>query len=135
MDRSKINIFKFGTMLTLVLVLLAPVLFGLLPALSTSRTDLATALKEGSAGAGVGRSSMRLRRSLIVAEITLAMVLVTGASLMLRSLLDHKLVKVVGRADVPGRPLQYGTTQHFLDRFGLGSLKDLPSVQEFRSLG
>ncbi len=54
---------------------------------------------------------------------------------MLRSLLEHKLVKVVGRADVPGRPLQYGTTQHFLDRFGLNSLKDLPSVQEFRSLG
>lgn len=54
---------------------------------------------------------------------------------MLRSLLDHKLVKVLGRAEVPGRPLQYGTTQTFLDRFGLRSLKDLPSVQEFRSLG
>ncbi len=53
---------------------------------------------------------------------------------MLRTLLDHKLVKVVGRADVPGRPLQYGTTAAFLDRFGLGSLKDLPSVQEFKSL-
>ncbi|MBK8978072.1 MAG: SMC-Scp complex subunit ScpB [Planctomycetes bacterium] len=54
---------------------------------------------------------------------------------MLKSLLDHKLVKVVGRADVPGRPLQYGTTQTFLERFGLASLKDLPSIQEFRSLG
>ncbi len=53
----------------------------------------------------------------------------------LRSLLDHKLIKVVGRADVPGRPLQYGTTDHFLERFGLSSLKDLPSIQEFRSLG
>jgi segregation and condensation protein B len=54
---------------------------------------------------------------------------------MLKSLLDHKLVKVVGRSEVPGRPLQYGTTQVFLDRFGLRSLKDLPSVQEFRALG
>ncbi|MEE9128239.1 MAG: SMC-Scp complex subunit ScpB [Planctomycetota bacterium] len=36
---------------------------------------------------------------------------------------------------MPGRPLQYGTTQHFLDRFGLASLEDLPSVKEFRSLG
>ena len=54
---------------------------------------------------------------------------------MLKSLLEHKLVKVVGRADVPGRPLQYGTTQTFLDRFGLRTLKDLPSVQEFRTLG
>lgn len=52
----------------------------------------------------------------------------------LRTLLDHKLVDVVGRADVPGRPLQYGTTQHFLDRFGLSSLKELPSVREFKSL-
>ncbi len=54
---------------------------------------------------------------------------------MLRSLLEHKLVKVVGRADVPGRPLQYGTTQTFLERFGLESLKELPSIQEFKSLG
>ena len=52
----------------------------------------------------------------------------------LRSLLEHKLVKVVGRADVPGRPLQYGTTQRFLERFGLASLKDLPSIKEFKSL-
>ncbi|MCA8942031.1 MAG: SMC-Scp complex subunit ScpB [Planctomycetes bacterium] len=54
---------------------------------------------------------------------------------MLRSLLESKLVKVTGRADVPGRPLQYGTTQIFLERFGLGSLKELPSIQEFKSLG
>jgi len=52
----------------------------------------------------------------------------------LHTLLEHKLIDVVGRADVPGRPLQYGTTQHFLDRFGLASLADLPSVGEFRSL-
>ena len=44
------------------------------------------------------------------------------------------MVKMVGRADVPGRPLQYGTTQHFLDTFGLESLSDLPSVKEFRQL-
>ncbi len=83
-----------GTVLafTAVMVLLTPILFGLLPAVTTSRTNLATALKEGSAGAGVGRSSMRLRRGLIVAEITLAMVLVAGASLMLRSLFEIQKV-------------------------------------------
>lgn len=53
---------------------------------------------------------------------------------MLRTLLDCKLIKVVGRADVPGRPLQYGTTQQFLERFGLASLADLPSVKEFKGL-
>ena len=45
---------------------------------------------------------------------------------ILRSLTDRGLVRVTGRADQPGSPLQYGTTREFLDRFGLGSLKDLP---------
>lgn len=54
---------------------------------------------------------------------------------MLRSLLQHKLVRVTGRADVPGRPLQYGTTQQFLERFGIQSLQELPSVKEWKSLG
>ena len=45
---------------------------------------------------------------------------------MLRSLVDRGLVKVLGRADLPGSPLQYGTTRDFLDRFGLGNLEDLP---------
>lgn len=54
---------------------------------------------------------------------------------MLRTLLQHKLVKVAGRADVPGRPLQYGTTPNFLERFGLTSLQDLPSVKEWKNLG
>jgi len=45
---------------------------------------------------------------------------------MLRSLTDRGLTRVTGRADVPGHPLQYGTTRGFLDRFGLGSLEDLP---------
>lgn len=45
---------------------------------------------------------------------------------MLRNLVDRGLAKVVGRADVPGGPLLYGTTKEFLDRFGMGSLKDLP---------
>ena len=53
---------------------------------------------------------------------------------ILRTLLDHRMIKMVGRADVPGRPLQYGTTQHFLETFGLESLSDLPSVKEFRQL-
>jgi segregation and condensation protein B len=53
---------------------------------------------------------------------------------MLRTLLQHKLVKVTGRADVPGRPLQYGTTPQFLERFGLQSLQELPSVKEWKQL-
>jgi segregation and condensation protein B len=54
---------------------------------------------------------------------------------MLRTLLQHKLVRVTGRADVPGRPLQYGTTDQFLERFGLASLQELPSIKEWKQLG
>jgi len=45
---------------------------------------------------------------------------------MLRSLVDRGLVKVTGRAEVPGSPLLYGTTKKFLDSFGLGRIEDLP---------
>ncbi len=44
----------------------------------------------------------------------------------LRHLLDMRLVRILGRADLPGRPFLYGTTKEFLDRFGLRDLKDLP---------
>ena len=49
---------------------------------------------------------------------------------ILRTLVERGLVRVLGRADVPGHPLQYGTTRDFLDRFGLGSLEELPRDAE-----
>ncbi len=49
---------------------------------------------------------------------------------ILRTLIERGLVRVTGRADVPGHPLQYGTTREFLDRFGLGTLEDLPRDAE-----
>ena len=45
---------------------------------------------------------------------------------VLRSLVDRGLVRISGHADLPGQPLLYATTKEFLERFGLGSLKDLP---------
>ncbi|MBI5363655.1 MAG: SMC-Scp complex subunit ScpB [Planctomycetes bacterium] len=52
------------------------------------------------------------------------------AAPILRTLIDRGLVRVTGRADVPGHPLQYGTTKNFLDRFGLGALDELPRDTE-----
>ena len=49
---------------------------------------------------------------------------------ILRTLVDRALVKVTGRADVPGHPLQYGTTKTFLDKFGLPGIDDLPRDSE-----
>ncbi|MCK4601760.1 MAG: SMC-Scp complex subunit ScpB [Phycisphaerae bacterium] len=52
---------------------------------------------------------------------------------VLRGLLEKQLVKIVGRAEVLGRPMLYGTTRRFLEVFGLSSLTDLPRVEELRS--
>jgi len=49
---------------------------------------------------------------------------------LLRNLLERGLIKVVGRLNVPGRPILYGTTRLFLQHFGLKGLKDLPRVAE-----
>ena len=54
---------------------------------------------------------------------------------VLRTLLDQKLVRIVGRQDVPGRPILYGTSKQFLQRFGLRDLRDLPPLKEFQALG
>jgi segregation and condensation protein B len=45
----------------------------------------------------------------------------------IRSLMEKHLVKIAGRAEVPGRPILYGTTKRFLELLGLNSLKDLPA--------
>ncbi|MFA6135374.1 MAG: SMC-Scp complex subunit ScpB [Phycisphaerae bacterium] len=52
---------------------------------------------------------------------------------VLRSLMEKQLVKIVGRAEVLGRPMLYGTTKRFLEIFGLSGLSDLPRVEELRS--
>ncbi|MBD3380250.1 MAG: SMC-Scp complex subunit ScpB [Candidatus Omnitrophica bacterium] len=50
---------------------------------------------------------------------------------VLRTLLDKDLIEVRGRKDVIGKPLIYGTTDKFLELFGLNSLGDLPALREF----
>ncbi len=51
---------------------------------------------------------------------------------LIRGLMYKGLVKIVGRAEVLGRPMLYGTTKKFLQTFGLDSLKDLPKVEELK---
>lgn len=52
-----------------------------------------------------------------------------GCGEVLRSLLERRLIAVTGRAEELGRPMLYGTTKHFLDTFGLNSIKELPSPE------
>jgi segregation and condensation protein B len=54
---------------------------------------------------------------------------------VLRTLCERKLVRIVGRKDVPGRPIMYGTTTFFLEHFGLQDLSQLPPLREFKELG
>lgn len=51
---------------------------------------------------------------------------------VLKSLLERRLITIQGRAEEVGRPMLYATTRHFLDLFGMATLKDLPTVEELK---
>jgi segregation and condensation protein B len=54
---------------------------------------------------------------------------------VLRMLMERKLIRVLGRREIPGRPLIYATTKQFLEFFDLRDLKDLPTPKEIADLG
>jgi segregation and condensation protein B len=54
---------------------------------------------------------------------------------VLKVLLERKFIRVLGRKEIPGRPLIYGTTRRFLEVFDLKTLKDLPTPKEIEELG
>jgi predicted permease len=94
--------------------LLASVLFGLAPALQTLRVDLNSSLKQGSTRATGGGIADRMRGALVVAEIALSMMLLTGAGLLLKSFVALQNVALgfrpnrilVMEADVPASDLE-----------------------------
>ncbi|MBE2205596.1 MAG: SMC-Scp complex subunit ScpB [Chthoniobacterales bacterium] len=51
---------------------------------------------------------------------------------VMQTLLDRGLIRIAGRAEVPGRPLLYDTTQYFMEHFGLKTLDELPNADELR---
>ena len=53
---------------------------------------------------------------------------------VVKTLMDRRLVKIVGRKDVPGRPMMFGTTKEFLQAFGLKDLTDLPTLRDFAEI-
>ena len=71
---------------TLVVAVLTTLLFGLVPALRTLRVDVVDSLRDGSQHASAGRHRQRLRGALVAVEVALAVMLVIGAGLMIRSL-------------------------------------------------
>ena len=53
---------------------------------------------------------------------------------IVRNLMERRLVKIVGKKDVPGKPMLYGTSTEFLEYFGLKDLSSLPTLKEFQEL-
>jgi segregation and condensation protein B len=53
---------------------------------------------------------------------------------VMQKLLDAGFVRISGRAEIPGRPLLYATTQHFMEHFGLKNLDELPNASELREI-
>ena len=53
---------------------------------------------------------------------------------ILKVLLEHKLIRFMGKKESPGRPILYGTTDYFLKFFGLLNIKDLPPISEFEKI-
>jgi putative ABC transport system permease protein len=71
---------------TVVVAVLTGLLFGLAPALQAARTDISSALRHGGRGRTTGAGSRRLQRGLVVAQVGLVLLVLTGAGLMTRSL-------------------------------------------------
>jgi len=53
---------------------------------------------------------------------------------IMRNLMERRLIKIVGKKDVPGKPMMYGTTPEFLQYFGMKDLSGLPTLKEFQEL-
>src|SRR5204862_5843547 len=77
---------------TLALALVTGVVFGLFPALQTSKPDLVTTLKDASGRSGTAVKHKRVRSALVVIETALALVLLVGAALLIRSFMGLRSV-------------------------------------------
>lgn len=118
-------------------LLLTGLLAGLLPALHASRADLATSMKDDARGASAGRDRARLRGLLVIAQVAAAILLLIGASLLVRSFLrlarvdpgfkpDHaiSLLMAVSRTKYDSDPKIAVYTHRIVDR-----VKALPGVE------
>jgi len=67
-----------------------------------------------------------------VSKVDLESIRGVNCDYAIQKLLEKELVIISGRSDGPGRPLLYSTSEKFMDYFGLGSLKDLPKLKDFK---
>jgi len=91
-DGSRITLDLYILLFTLGISILTGIVFGLLPAITASRTNLAAALNENGSHASIGVRSGKLRSALVIAEMALTVVLVVGASLLIRTFMKLESV-------------------------------------------
>jgi putative ABC transport system permease protein len=122
---------------TLLLSVLTGIIFGLVPAIHSSKTDLTESLKEGARGSGEGARRNRIRGLLVVSELAIAVVLLVGAGLLIQSLWrlrqvptgfnsQNVLTLVIGIPEVKYPTKKQG--QFFKDL--TGRIQTLPGVRQ-----
>ncbi len=134
---TEVHVDRFVLAFAAAVSMLATVVFGLLPAWHTSKTDLREALHQGGSRGLVGSRSGRLRGALVVTEVALSVVLAIGAVLLLRSLVAlttidlgyHPEGRLVVSAHVPAHGLEeYLRVAGSFDRL-LPEFAAIPGVQ------
>ena len=136
-NEARIVINGWVLLFSLGVSMLTGILFGLAPALRSSRPDLVGTLKDGGGGATGSVRGRAMRSWLVVAEISLSVILLAGASLAVRGFVQILHVdpgfqpEKVLRIDVTLAPKRYPTWQqrNVLDRNLLESVMNLPGVQ------
>ena len=122
---------------SLALMLVTGIVFGLAPALAASRNDFHEALREGGAGSAAESGRSRLRNVLVISEIALALVLLTGAGLLIRTFLALTQVDlgidptnvVTMEIDLPQYKYSDPVVQTLFFRQLLQRVQNLPGVQ------
>jgi putative ABC transport system permease protein len=121
---------------TALVAIVTSILFGLIPALQASRTDVSGALKESSSRSGSGFRQNKARTVLVISEIALAVVLVVGAALLIRTSLALSAVKpgfdaenvLTMRMSLAGQRFLKAAAVDRLAREGVERLQALPGV-------
>ncbi len=121
---------------TFLISLVTGVLFGLIPALRCSRADLGTTLKESSGRAGTGLRQNKTRSLLVIGEIALALILLIGAALLIRSSIELQAVNpgfdshnvLVMQMSLAGAHFEKTSQINRLVRDGIQNIRALPGV-------
>jgi putative ABC transport system permease protein len=121
---------------TAAIAALTGILFGLAPAIHMAKTDLMAALREGSRGNAIGFRRNRLRSVLVMGEVALALVLLSGAGLLMRSFYRLQSIEpgfdphglLTFRTNLPGAKYKTDESQAAFYRRALEQIRSLPGV-------